>query len=132
MRSKANRIDIPLDSPFVRRRALAARVTTIANSLDGAIASAGELDLAVPPAISNAVHDLRGWAVRVQEGGSVRQASVDAARVLAYLRDLSDQQLLALVADLPWARMDAILDAVDARADLREAPRTAGASHDAR
>jgi hypothetical protein len=132
MRSKSNRRDIPLDNPFLRRRALAAQVVTIADSLAGTVSSAAELDLAVPPRVSNAVHDLRGWAVRVQEGGSVRQASVDAARVLAYLRDLSDQQLLALVADLPWARMDAILDAVDARADLREAPRTAGASHDAR
>jgi hypothetical protein len=113
MRSKPNRRDIPLDNPFLRRRALAAQVVTIADSLAGTVSSAAELDLAVPPRVSNAVHDLRGWAVRVEHGGSARPASVDASRVLAYLRALPDQQLLALLADLPWSRLDALLDAVE-------------------
>jgi hypothetical protein len=113
MRNKSNRRDIPLDNPFLRRRALAAQVVTIANSLAGTVSSAAELDLAVPPPVSNAVHDLRGWAVRVESGGNARPASVDATRVIAYLRDLPDQQLLALLADLPWSRLDALLDAVE-------------------
>jgi hypothetical protein len=113
MRSKPNRRDIPLDNPFLRRRALAAQVVTIADSLAGTVSSAAELDLAVPPRVSNAVHDLRGWAVRVEHAGSARPASVDASRVLAYLRALPDQQLLALLADLPWSRLDALLDAVE-------------------
>src|SRR6266511_1094596 len=54
-----------------------------------------------------------GWAARVEHGGSTRPASVDATRVLAYLRGLSDQQLLALLAELPWTRLDALLDAVE-------------------
>jgi hypothetical protein len=33
--------------------------------------------------------------------------------VLAYLRGLPDQQLLALLADLPWARLDTLLDAAN-------------------
>jgi hypothetical protein len=78
---------------------LAAQVVTIADSLAGTVSSAAELDLVVPPPVSNAVHDLRGWAVRVENGGGPRSATVDAARVLAYLRGLSDQQLLALLAD---------------------------------
>ena len=113
MWNKPNRRDIPLDNPFLRRRALAARVATLADSLAGAVSSAAELDLAVPPPVSNAVHDLRGWAVRVSNGGSARPETVDATRVIAYLRALPDQQLLALLADLPWSRLDALLDAVD-------------------
>ncbi|HZD37813.1 MAG TPA: hypothetical protein VE664_04160 [Actinomycetes bacterium] len=113
MRNKSNREDIPLDNPFLRRRALAARVMTIANSLAGTVSSAAELDLTVPPPVSNAVHDLRGWAVRVENGGGARPASVDATRVIAYLRGLPDQQLLALLAELPWSRLDALLDAVE-------------------
>jgi hypothetical protein len=113
MRNKPNRRVIPLDSPFLRRRALAAQVVTIANSLAGTVSSAEELDLAVPPPVSNAIHDLRGWAVRVENGGSTRPASVDATRVLRYLRGLPDQQLLALLADMPWSRLDALLDAVE-------------------
>jgi hypothetical protein len=113
VRNKPDRNDIPLDNPFLRRRALAARVVTIADSLAGTVAGAAELDLTVPPPVSNAVHDLRSWAVRLENGGSTRPASVDATRVLAYLRGLSDQQLLALLADLPWSRLDAVLDAVD-------------------
>lgn len=119
MRSKPTRGNIPLDNPLLRRRALAAQVVTIANSLAGTVSSAAELDLAVPPPVSNAVHHLRGWAVRVENGGSTRPASVDATRVLAYLRDLPDQQLLALLADLPWSRLDALLDAVEIRATGR-------------
>lgn len=128
MWNKPNRRDIPLDNPFLRRRALAAQVVTIADSLAGTFSSAAELDLVVPPPVSNAVHDLRGWAARVENGGSQRPASVDATRVLAYLRGLPDQQLLALLADMPWARLDALLDAVEvARPSQRPAslaPRT--------
>ena len=114
MRTNVNRPETLLDNPFLRRRALAARVVTIADSLAGAISSAAELDLAVPAPVGNAVHDLRGWAGRVENGGSVRSTSVDATRLLAHLRDLPDQQLLALLADLPWSRLDALLDAVEA------------------
>ena len=113
MRNKPDRNDIPLDSPFLRRRALAARVVTIADSLAGAVSSAAELDLAVPSPVSNAIHDLRSWAVRVQHGAGGRPHSVDATHLLAYLRGLSDQQLLALLGDLPWSRLDALLDAVE-------------------
>jgi hypothetical protein len=113
MWNKPTRRDIPLDNPFLRRRALAAQVATIADSLAGTVSSATELNLAVPPPVSNAVHDLRGWAARVERGGSTHPASVDATRVLAYLRGLSDQQLLALLAELPWTRLDALLDAVE-------------------
>jgi hypothetical protein len=113
MRNKSNRRDIPLDNPFLRRRALAAQVATIANSLAGTVSNAAELDLPVPPPVSNAVHDLRGWAARVESGGSARPASVDATQLIAYLRGLPDQQLLALLADLPWSRLDALLDAVE-------------------
>jgi hypothetical protein len=113
VRNKSDRNDIPLDNPFLRRRALAAQVATIADSLAGTVSSAAELDLAVPPPVSNAIHDLRSWAVRVEHGAGGRPHSVDATRVLAYLRGLSDQQLLALLADLPWARLDALLDAVE-------------------
>jgi hypothetical protein len=112
MRSRLNRRDIPLDSPFVRRRALAARVVIIADSLDGAVATAVELDLVVPPPIGNLVLDLRGWAARLEDGGD-RSSSVDATRVLAYLRSMPDHQLLALVADLQWSRLDTLLDAAN-------------------
>jgi hypothetical protein len=113
VRNKPDRNDIPLDNPFLRRRALAAQVVTLADSLAGTVSSATKLDLSVPPPVSNAVHDLRGWAVRVEHGGGARPHSVDATRLLAYLRGLSDQQLLALLADLPWSRLDALLDAVN-------------------
>jgi hypothetical protein len=122
MWNKPNRRDIHLDNPLLRRRALAAQVVTLADSLAGTVSSATELNLVVPPPVSNAVHDLRGWAARVQEGGNGRPASVDATRLLAYLRDLPDQQLLALLADLPWSRLDALLDAVNvARPPSRQA-----------
>jgi hypothetical protein len=65
--------------------------------------------------ISNCVHDLRGWAHRIDQGSTIHPpAAVDATRVIAYLRGLPDQQLLALLADLPWARLDNLLDAVNA------------------
>jgi hypothetical protein len=41
-----------------------------------------------------------------------RPTTIDATSLLAYIRGLPDQQLLALLADLPWARLDALLDAV--------------------
>jgi hypothetical protein len=113
VRNKPVRNDIPLDNPFLRRRALAAQVATIADSLAGTVSSAAELQLAVPPPVSNAIHDLRSWAVRVEHGRAARPVSVDATRLLAYLRGLPDHQLLALLADLPWPRLDALLDAVD-------------------
>jgi hypothetical protein len=128
MWNKPNRKDISLDDPFLRRRALAAQVATLADTLAGTVSSAVELDLAVPPPVSNAVHDLRGWAARVESGGSARPPSVDATRVLAYLRSLPDQQLLALLADLPWARLDALLDAVEvARSPERPGQRSSSA-----
>lgn len=113
MRNKPARNDIPLDNPFLRRRALAAQVASIADSLAGSVSSAAELELTVPPPVSNAIHDLRSWAVRIQNGQAARPVSVDATRLLAYLRDLPDHQLLALLADLPWPRLDALLDSVD-------------------
>ena len=120
MRSKLNRRDIPLDSPFVRRRALAARVVTIADSLAGGVATAVELDLVVPTLIGNLVLDLRGWAARLDDLGA-RSSSVDATHVLAYLRSMPDHQLLALLADLPWSRLDTLLDAANpARAPRRQ------------
>jgi hypothetical protein len=124
MRSKRNRRDIPLDSPFVRRRALAARVVTIADSLAGVVSAAAELGLVVPAPIGNLVLDLRGWAARVEDGDSARSSSVDATHLLAYLRSMPDQELLALLADLPWSRVDTLLDAADAAgtASLPESP----------
>jgi hypothetical protein len=123
MRSKLNRRDIPLDSPFVRRRALAARVVSIADSLDGVVATAVELDLVVPPPIGNLVLDLHSWAARVEDGGGTRSASADATRVLALLRSMPDHQLLALLADLPWSRVDTLLDAAEPAREPRHQPR---------
>lgn len=122
MRSKLNRRDIPLDSPFVRRRALAARVVTIAESLDGVVATAVELDLLVPPPIGNLVLDLRGWAARVEDGGGTRPASADATHALALLRSMPDHQLLALLADLPWSRVDTLLDVAEPAREPRRQP----------
>ncbi len=59
----------------------------------------------------------RGWAHRINQGtAATRPAVVDATRVLVYLRGLPDHQVMALLADLPWARLDALLDAVNATA----------------
>jgi hypothetical protein len=102
---------------------LAEQITGLADALVGVLDQAASRDLVVPPAITNSVHELRGWAVRVDQGTTVTQpAAVDATRLLAYLRGLPDQQLLALLTDLPWARLDTLLDA----ANLQQPPSPSG------
>jgi hypothetical protein len=92
---------------------LAGQITGLADALVGVLDQATRRGLLVPPVISNSVHDLRGWAARVDQATTfTRPAAVDATRLLGYLRGLPDQQLLALLADLPWARLDTLLDAV--------------------
>ena len=54
-----------------------------------------------------------------------RPVAVDAIRMIAYIRGLPDQQLLAVLADLPWARLDALLDAISLT-DRRSAGGAAG------
>jgi hypothetical protein len=98
-------------SPEAARRALAEHMVRIADTLAHAIGHAARLDLPIPPPIGNAVHDLRGWAARLHHPGSARPAGANAARIIAYIRGLPDHQLLALLADLPWARLDTLLDA---------------------
>jgi hypothetical protein len=44
---------------------------------------------------------------------TARPTAVDATRLLAHIRSLPDRQLLALLADLPWPRLDALLDAIN-------------------
>jgi hypothetical protein len=97
--------------PEASRRALAAHMVTIADTLAHAVGHAAMLNVAIPPPIGNAIHDLRGWAARLHHPGSARSAGANAARMIAYIRSLPDHQLLALLADLPWARLDALLDA---------------------
>jgi hypothetical protein len=92
---------------------LARRLASLADTLTELLNQAASRGLAIPPPIINSVHDLRGWAYRLDQGTAARPAAVDATRVLAYLRGLPDQQLLALLADLPWARLDTLLDAVN-------------------
>jgi hypothetical protein len=92
---------------------LAEQIAGIADTLTQVLGEAATRNLAVPPPISNSVHDLRGWAFRIEQRTATAPAAVDATRLLAYLRGLPDQQLLALLADLPWARLDALLDAVN-------------------
>ncbi len=92
---------------------LARQLASLADTLTELLNQAASRGLVVPPPISNSVHDLRGWAARIDQGSAGRPAAVDATRVLAYLRGLPDQQLLALLADLPWARLDTLLDAVN-------------------
>jgi hypothetical protein len=92
---------------------LARQVATLADTLTELLNQAASRGLVIPPPISNSVHDLRGWAYRLDQGTAARPAAVDATRVLAYLRGLPDPQLLALLADLPWARLDTLLDAVN-------------------
>jgi hypothetical protein len=92
---------------------LADQILGIADRLTQILDQAATRSLAIPPSISNSVHDLRGWAYRIGQGTAARPAAVDATRLLAYLRGLPDQQLLALLADLPWARLDTLLDAVN-------------------
>ncbi|HEX9362330.1 MAG TPA: hypothetical protein VGA47_00920 [Candidatus Dormibacteraeota bacterium] len=92
---------------------LAAQIAGLADALVEVLDQAATRGLVVPPAITNGVHELRGWAFRVNQGTASRPAAVDATRLLAYLRGLPDQQLLALLADLPWTRLDTLLDAVN-------------------
>ncbi len=92
---------------------LAEQIMDVAESLTNVLNDAASRNLAVPPPIGNLVHDLRGWACRVREGMAAPPTAIDAARLLAYLRGLPDHQLLALLADLPWARLDALLDAAN-------------------
>jgi hypothetical protein len=93
------------------RAALTDEIATVANALVAVISDAVDLHLAVPPTITNAILDLRGWAARVRDDSS-RPTTIDATHLLAYLRELPDTQLLALLADLPWGRMDTLLDAI--------------------
>jgi hypothetical protein len=90
---------------------LAAQIASLADALVDVLEQAATRSLVAPRSVSNTVHELRGWAFRVDQGTASRPAAVDATRLLAYLRGLPDQQLLALLADLPWARLDALLDA---------------------
>jgi hypothetical protein len=93
---------------------LAAQIAGLADALANVLDQAGTRSLVAPPAITNTVHELRGWAARVHQGTTFnRPAAVDTTRLLAYLRGLPDQQLLALLTDLPWARLDTLLDAVN-------------------
>jgi hypothetical protein len=92
---------------------LAGQIAGIADTLTQLLGEAATRNLAVPPPISNSVHELRGWAFRIEQGTATHAAAVDATRLLAYLRGLPDQQLLALLADLPWTRLDVLLDAVN-------------------
>jgi hypothetical protein len=70
---------------------LAGQITGLVDALVGVLDQAASRDLVVPPAITNSVHELRGWAVRVDQGTTVTQpAAVDATRLLAYLRGLPD------------------------------------------
>jgi hypothetical protein len=91
---------------------LAEQLLAVADTLTQLLERAAALDLAIPPPIANTVHDLRGWAARISYGTATGAGVVDTTRVLAYLRGLPDQQLLAVLADLPWSRLDALLDAV--------------------
>lgn len=96
---------------------IAQQILGIADTLTQILDQAAARSLAIPPSISNSVHDLRGWAHRINQGtAATRPAVVDATRVLVYLRGLPDHQVMALLADLPWARLDALLDAVNATA----------------
>jgi hypothetical protein len=97
---------------------LAAQVAGLADSLSQVLGEAASRGMVVPPPISNSVHDLRGWAARIDQGTATPTVAVDATRLLAYLRGLPDHQLLALLADLPWARLDTLLDAVNATQPL--------------
>ncbi len=92
---------------------LAAEITGAADTLAALVEQAAARGLVAPAVISNTVHELRGWAFRVDHGIAVHTAAVDATRMIAYIRGLPDQQLLALLADLPWARLDALLDAIN-------------------
>ncbi len=96
--------------PSACRQALAAHLAAIADTLVDAIDKAARLDLAVPPPVGGPVHGLRGSAARVIDPAATQPASVNTVGLLAYLYSLSEQQLLALLADLPWERLDALLE----------------------
>ena len=89
---------------------LAEQILALADTLAQVLDRAATQRLPVPSPVSNAVHDLRGWAARLHHPGSARPTGANAARMIAYIRGLPDHQLLALLADLPWARLDALLD----------------------
>jgi hypothetical protein len=99
--------------PEVRRSGLAERIATLANDLAAVIDDAAELRLLAPTPITNGVLDLRAWSARLFDNSTPRPTTVDATRLLAYVRELPDRQLLALLADLPWPRLDALLDAIN-------------------
>jgi hypothetical protein len=99
--------------PASRPSGLADQLLGIADKLSQLLDHAATQRLAIPPPVVNSVHELRGWAYRIGYGAAGGPAAVDATRLLAYLRGLPDQQLLALLADLPWARLDALMDAAN-------------------
>ncbi len=99
--------------PQPRRSGLAERIATLADDLVAVIEDAAELRLAAPTPVTNAVLDLRAWSARAFDDSTSRPTAVDATRLLAYLRTLPDRQLLALLADLPWPRLDTLLDAIN-------------------
>jgi hypothetical protein len=92
---------------------LAEQLLGIADTLSQLLENAATQRLAIPRPVVNSVHDLRGWAYRIDHATAAGPLAVDATRVLAYLRGLPDHQLLALLADLPWARLDALLNAAN-------------------
>jgi hypothetical protein len=98
--------------PQARHGGLAERIAALADDLAAVVDDAHQVRLAAPIPISNAVLDLRAWAARLFDHNMNRPTTIDATSLLAYIRGLPDQQLLALLADLPWARLDALLDAV--------------------
>lgn len=98
--------------PIADRGHLAQQSLGLADALTHLLRDAAALHLPTPPAVANTVHDLRGWACRISDGTAAGPVAVDTTRIIAYLRGLPDQQLLALLADLPWSRLDALLDAV--------------------
>lgn len=106
-------------SPEAVRRVLVEDVETMADMLAEVVDHAAALNLAIPPPIANAILDLRGWAARISSGPTAGPVAVDAGRIIAYLRGLPDQQLLAVLADLPWSRLDTLLDAVSGQASSR-------------
>jgi hypothetical protein len=97
-----------------RRSGLADRIATLADDLAAVINEADQLRLVAPTPVTNAVLDLRAWSVRLFDQHATRPTTIDATGLLAYIRTLPDRQLLALLADLPWSRLDALLDAVAA------------------
>jgi hypothetical protein len=101
----------------VDRSGLGQRITVIADDLAAVVSEAADLRLAVPTPVTNAVLDLRGWSARVVHKSTTQATTVDATRLLAYIRTLPDRQLLALLADLPWPRLDALLDAIGVAAE---------------